>query len=83
MIENPDLMFGSAGTSKTMTILLADLTLKVTMPYLDAPKPGEANDGTTNNPPGYPVVSSVTVKHIGADHGGLVDDSGVHWGELE
>jgi len=83
MIENPDLMFGSAGSSKTMTILLADLTLKVTMPYLDAPRPGEANDGTANNPPGYPVVSSVTVKHIGLEHGGLVDDSGVHWGELE
>lgn len=83
VIENPDLMFGSAGTSKTMTILLADLTLKVTMPYLDAPKNGEANDGTTNIPPGYPVVSSISVQHLDAKSGSLVDDSGTHWGQLE
>lgn len=82
-IENPDLIFGSAGESKTMTILLADLTLKVTTPYLDAPKPGEANDGTAHNPPGYPVVNSITVRHLDAEHGGLVDDAGTHWVELE
>lgn len=69
VIENPDLMFGSAGTSKTMTILLADLTLKVSTPYLDAPKPGEENDGSTNNPPGYRTVTDVSVGHLGA--GGL------------
>lgn len=83
VIENPDLMFGSAGESKTMTILIADLTLKVSMPYLDAPKQGEENDGTANVPPGYPVVTSVAVRHLDASSGGLVDESGTHWGELQ
>lgn len=66
MIENPDIMFGVAGQSKTATVLVGDITLKAVTPYFDAPKPGEDNDGTSNNPPGYPRVSSIAVVQGGA-----------------
>lgn len=62
MLESPDMMFGSVQSDQTnITILAGDLDLKATFPYLDAPKPGEPNDGTTNNPPGYPVLAGVEV----------------------
>ncbi|OCX15403.1 hypothetical protein BBI09_16680 [Stutzerimonas xanthomarina] len=61
MIENPDLMFAVAGQSKTMTVLVGEITLKAVIPYLDAPKPGEDNDSTANNPPGYPRVTEISV----------------------
>lgn len=60
MLETPDIMFAKIDPeNRNMTILAADLTLKVSIPYLDAPKPGEDNDGTDNDPPGYPVVIQV------------------------
>lgn len=60
MLETPDTIFQSIpDDQKNITILAADLTLKATIPYLDAPKPNELNDGTDNNPPGYPHVIEV------------------------
>lgn len=62
MLENPDIMFSKIDPEdQNMTILAADLTLKAVIPYFDAPKAGEDNDGTSNNPPGYPVVQEVHV----------------------
>lgn len=62
MIESPDILFASVDAENAgMTILIADLTLKVTIPYLDAPKPGEDNDGTSNDPPGYMTVEQINV----------------------
>lgn len=57
MLETPDIMFSKIDPeNQGMTILAADLTLKAVLPYLDAPAPGEDNDGTANDPPGYPTV---------------------------
>lgn len=83
MVENTDMMFAVAGESKTMTILVGEITLKATIPYFDAPKVGEPNDGTTNNPPGYPRVSSVTLAEKGATEGHTIDENGYSWGPLE
>lgn len=44
---------------KNIKILIADLTLKCSIPYIDAPAAGAPNDGSTNNPPGYPLVREV------------------------
>lgn len=44
---------------KNLKMLAADITIKCTVPMFDAPAEGEANDGTTNNPPGYPLVKVV------------------------
>lgn len=63
MLETPDILFSKADSgNQNMTILIADLNLKVTLPMLDAPKEGEDNDGSDNDPPGYPVVTQVTLK---------------------
>lgn len=60
MLENPDIMFAKVDAeNRNMTILVAELTLKAVIPYLDAPKPGDDNDGSDNTPPGYPVVIEV------------------------
>lgn len=60
LLENPDIIFAEVkNDNRNMTILAADLTLKAQIPYLDAPKLGEDNDGSSNNPPGYPVVVQV------------------------
>lgn len=60
LLESPDILFASVASEyPNMTILAADLTLKASIPYVDAPKAGEPNDGTTNNPPGYPMVANV------------------------
>lgn len=83
MIENPDIMFSVAGQSKTMTVLVADITLKALIPYFDAPKEGEDNDGTTNNPPGYPRVTSVTIALEGASEGLTVTEDGNSWGPVD
>lgn len=62
MLESPDIMFSRVEPeNQGMTILIADLTLKVTMPYFDAPSAGDQNDGTSNNPPGYPTVEQYNV----------------------
>ncbi len=47
---------------KNLKMLAADITIKCTVPLLDAPAPGEPNDGTTNEPPGYPLVQVSSTK---------------------
>lgn len=60
MLETPDIMFSQIQTdNQNMTVLACDLTLKTVTPYFDAPRDGEANDGTDNNPPGYPSVAQI------------------------
>lgn len=49
------------GDAKNLKILAADITLKCTIPFFDAPREGEPNDGTDNTPPGYPMLSQVTL----------------------
>lgn len=64
MIESPDLMFAEVKTEQSnITILAADLTLKAVIPYLDAPKPGEPNDGSGRNPPGYRTVDTISLSN--------------------
>ena len=69
MLETPDLLFAKIEpANQGMTILAADITLKALIPYLDAPKPGEDNDGSTNDPPGYPVVEQInTLNQVTGD----------------
>lgn len=64
VVENPDVAFMVAGEAKNMTVLAGDFTLKATTPFFDAPKVGEENDGSTNNPPGYPVVVEVEAANV-------------------
>lgn len=60
-IETPDVTFNKVDTeSKNLTILVCDLVLRGAIPYLDAPGDGEDNDGTSNNPPGYPTLQQIT-----------------------
>lgn len=64
-LETPDILFSSVqAENQNMTILVADITLKVTLPFLDAPRDGEENDGSDNNPPGYPVVQQINVHNF-------------------
>ena len=59
-LETPDVAFMEIATdTKNLTILAVDLNLTATIPYFDAPRPGEQNDGTDRNPPGYPWVIEV------------------------
>lgn len=63
MLETPDTLFSKVdAANQNMTILIADFTLKVVLPMLDAPKSGEDNDGSDNVPPGYPVVTQALIK---------------------
>lgn len=60
MLETPDIIFSKVDPeNQSMTILVADITLKAVFPYLDAPRAGEDNDGSTNVPPGYPLVEQI------------------------
>lgn len=70
MMENPDLMFMEVKTdAKNAVILAADIDLKITVPFFDAPRmaggqPGDPdtddpNDGSDHSPKGYPVVRKV------------------------
>lgn len=62
MLETPDVDFAEVKTDQNnITILAGDLNLKALIPYFDAPREGEANDGTINDPPGYQVVVEVGV----------------------
>lgn len=80
VIESPDIVFMAVGTEqKNITILAADITLKATIPYFDAPRPGEPNDGTANQPPGYPLVSDVNVIDESALVDGAVNADGTVW----
>lgn len=61
MLETPDIMFSIIPTdNQNMTVLACDLTLKTVTPYFDAPREGQPNDGSANNPPGYPTVAEVS-----------------------
>lgn len=78
MLENPDLLFVKIdGENRNMTILAADLTLKAVIPYLDAPKAGEENDGSTNDPPGYPLVEQFNVLNEITQELYVVRDEGI------
>lgn len=76
MLETPDIMFSKIDPeNRGMTILVADLTLKAVFPYLDAPRAGEPNDGTTNNPPGYPLVEQInTLNEVTGDAWAVRED---------
>lgn len=65
---------------KNIKILAADFTLKCTIPYFDAPRQGEPNDGSTNVPPGFPRVG--VVEHLDQVSGrkSTVDSDGTVWG---
>jgi hypothetical protein len=58
---------------KNMKILAGDVALKCIVPILRGPGPGEANDGSTNNPPGYPELRTARMKpRIGFDASEMV-----------
>lgn len=81
VIETPDIIFMEVKTEqKNITILAADINLKAQIPYFDAPKVGEPNDGSNRNPPGYQVVEQVSVIDNTALTEGSVDDDGTTWG---
>lgn len=82
VIENPDTIFMSvANDQKNLTILAGDLTLKAQIPYFDAPRAGEENDGTANNPPGYLSVQQVNLLDKTSLTMGTVTDDGTSWNE--
>ncbi|MCK2122109.1 hypothetical protein [Pseudomonas sp. PNPG3] len=68
---------------KNMKILAADFILKCTMPHLDAPGEGDPNDGSTNNPPGYPLVQEIEINDNAAQVRSTGTESGVTWGKPE
>ncbi|MCM1128963.1 MAG: hypothetical protein NC211_03665 [Alistipes senegalensis] len=66
-IESPDSPAMSiASEAKNLTILAIDVPLKVEIPFFDAPKHGEPNDGKgipgTDDPAGYPVVVDIPIE---------------------
>lgn len=81
VIEDPEVVFAVAGESKTMTVLAGDFTIKATTPYYDAPRPGEPNDGSANNPPGYPLVDGVHWDDQTLVRQGFTDELGTTWGD--
>lgn len=70
MIENPDIIASNVPPDgqKNLTILTVDIGLKATIPYFDAPKTGEENDGSLNVPKGYPVVNQINCDNVTIDH---------------
>lgn len=63
-IESADVQAIAVPTdAKNLTMLAIDLMLRATVPLIDAPKPGDANDGQgvpgTPDPAGYPVVKLI------------------------
>lgn len=44
---------------KNIKILVADLTIKCSIPFFDAPAAGAPNDGSNKVPPGYPSIQSL------------------------
>jgi hypothetical protein len=75
MLETPDVPFMEIATDqKNLTMLAGDLNLRVVIPYFDAPAEGEPNDGTANNPPGYPYVTEVqTINNVARTTGTTTD----------
>ena len=82
MLESPDILFSEVKTDQpNITVLAADLTLKAVFPYFDAPKPGQPNDGTANNPPGYPLVAQVDAFDFVVNTHSSTDADGVEWSD--
>ncbi len=78
MIETPDLLFSNADLGRpNVTALVADITLKATFPYLDAPAVGDPNDGSLNNPPGYPLVDQIELFHFPVRRHTTVNAAGI------
>jgi len=79
-VESPDVPFSNIATeNKNLTILVGDLTLKASIPFFDAPKAGDANDGqgtpgSATDPAGYPFVTEVEQISRGAIY--AVDQDG-------
>lgn len=70
VIESPDVPAIAVQTdAKNLTLLAMDLTLRATLPLLDAPKPGQPNDGRgtpgTSDPAGYPLVNLIAGEWCG------------------
>jgi hypothetical protein len=65
---------------KNIKILVADLTLKCTIPFFDAPAEGAPNDGSDKVPPGYPIVSVVAHANISTPTGSTTTEAGTVWG---
>lgn len=66
---------------KNIKILVADVTLKCTIPYFDAPAEGEPNDGSDKVPPGYPDVSVVVHDNASPPSGSTTTITGTVWGK--
>jgi hypothetical protein len=86
MIENPDIMFMEVKTdAKNMTMLAADVDLKITVPFFDAPAENDENDGSDHEPPGYQVVQKVVSSDLNTGVDGKtevgVSDEAVVWGK--
>lgn len=80
VLETPDPLFMNIQTEqKNITILAGDLTLKAQIPYFDAPKAGEPNDGTTNNPPGYPGLTEIVVSDLNTAATSTNTSDGTGW----
>lgn len=52
-----DWMLVKTGDTKNLKVLAADIAVKCVVPVFDAPADAEVNDGSTNNPPGYPLTA--------------------------
>lgn len=82
-IESPDVVFMAVQTdAKNLTMLAGDLTLRMGVPFLDAPKAGEPNDGTSHNPPGYPIVGTVHVESRNSRVASDTDSTGTEFGTV-
>ena len=79
-VETPEITFMAvANEQKNLTMLVADLTIRTLFPFLDAPMDGQPNDGSTNNPPGYPRLQQIdSVDEVVKTHGQITED-GIDW----
>ncbi|WP_227461615.1 hypothetical protein [Cupriavidus pauculus] len=78
VLENIDIGAVSVPTDqKNLTILVADMTVRATIPMFQAPKPGEPNDGKPA-PSGYPVVVNISADDLVAKSGSdtFIDQDG-------
>lgn len=83
MIETPDIQFmDSKIDRKNAAVLYADLSLRATIPYFDAPKSGDLNDGSANTPPGYPVIQEVHNEIPDAQRSTHIDGAGISRDDL-
>lgn len=66
---------------KNIKILVADLTLKCSIPFFDAPAAGAPNDGSAKTPPGYPILSIVEHANSPSRTGSTSTPDGTVWGD--